>query len=143
MFSFILSFLPKLLSPKSAKWFGIIAVVAFLSLWVNWSLGMKEEVGKLNQVVVQQKAEIKNVKEQARIQINGYEAVIKQQQLTFEKLQSEGQKNKQEIVKLQDTLTKKQQEYKAGITDILKRPRPQDCEQSINYLKSEAGKIKW
>ena len=143
MLSLIWSMLPSATKFINLKWLAVLGVVLFLGLWVNWSLNMKEEAGTLAQQVEQQQTEIKNVKRNATAEINSFKHVINQQHETLKKLQAEGNQNKQEITNLQITIVEQQKEYNAEITNILKRPRPQDCRNSIDYLKKEAGGIKW
>ncbi len=143
MFSFLMTFLPNLWNPKLLKIAAVLLLVGALAFWVNWSLEMKEEAGIAQQTIAQQVTEIKDVKEKAQSEINGYKSVIDQQQDAFKKLQDEGKANKDAVSKLQQELVDKQQTYNTTITNILKQPRPQDCRESIDYLKKEAGNIKW
>lgn len=143
MFSFILSLLPQLWNPKILKLAGAILVVVFFFLWINWSLNAKEEIGVLTQTIKDQTAEIKRVEKTAEAEVATYKAVITQQHATLKSLQEQGKENETQMKNLQQTLIKNQQQYNQHITNILKQPRPVDCRGSIDYLKANAGEIKW
>lgn len=143
MFSFILSLLPQLWNPKILKLAGAILVVVFFFIWINWSLNAKEEIGVLTQTIKDQTAEIKRVEKTAEAEVATYKAVITQQHATLKSLQEQGKENETQMKTLQQTLIKNQQQYNQHITNILKQPRPVDCRSSIDYLKANAGEIKW